>query len=257
MISSDLILSRFESFRVHTVMTAGLLDGVNPCAFAAIVFLVSFLALAGYRRREMFLIGTIFTLAVFIAYLLIGLGIFGILKAIKGVGYITVGINIAAGVLAFILGILNLADYIRFKKTKDPTSFLLKLPLSLKNRVRLTIGSDLRGEKGRKKGIIRITWAAFAAGFIAALLESLCTGQIYLPVIVFVLKMPGKSIRAFLYLLVYNIAFIIPLATVFLLGFFGITSKAFSGFMKKRIGIVKLSTAALFFMLSAVLLILK
>ena len=212
--SSDLILSRFESFSVYTVMTAGLLDGVNPCAFTTIVFLISFLALAGYRKREMFLIGTTFTLAVFITYLLIGLGIFRFLRAMRGFAYVATGINIAIGCLAFILGALSLIDYVRFKRARDPKAMLLKMPQSLKNRIHSVIGSDFRATKGSGKGMAKIAWAAFAAGFTVSL-------------------------------------------AVFLLGLFGVTSKAFSGFMEKRMGAVKLSTAVLFFILSAVLLILR
>ena len=100
-------------------------------------------------------------------------------------------------------------------------------------------------------------WVALTAGFLVSVLESFCTGQVYLPTIAFVLKVPDKKLSALFYLVAYNLAFIVPLVLVFLLGLFGATSRTFSGFMEKRLGAVKLSTAALFFILGAVLLILR
>ncbi|NQV04146.1 MAG: hypothetical protein HQ532_01490, partial [Candidatus Omnitrophica bacterium] len=126
--AESLILSRFESFSIYAVMAAGLLDGVNPCAFTTIVFFISFLALVGYKRREMFFAGTSFTAAVFVTYLLIGLGIFRFLRAMKSFGDVTIFIDIAIGTLAFLLGVLSLIDYFRYKKSKDSKGIILRLP---------------------------------------------------------------------------------------------------------------------------------
>ncbi|MFH1854179.1 MAG: hypothetical protein ABH815_02580 [Candidatus Omnitrophota bacterium] len=253
----DLILSRFESFSIYAIAAAGLLDGINPCAFTTIVFFISFLAFVGYRKKELFLAGLSFTLAVFITYLLIGLGIFRFLRALRYFSCIAMGINIVIGGLAFILGIVSLIDYIRFSRTKDTKAIILKLPQSIKNRIHSVIGSDFRTEKDVKRGLLRVIWVAFTAGFMVSVLESLCTGQVYLPTIAFVLRIPDKKISAFLYLIIYNLAFIMPLIIVFFLGLFGTTSKTFSRFMERRIGLVKLSTAVLFFALAATLLIFR
>lgn len=253
----DLILSRFKSFSMYAVMTAGLLDGINPCAFTTIVFFISFLALGGYRRKEVFFAGMSFAVAVFIAYLLIGLGIFRFLRVLKGFSYVAMGVNIIIGGFAFLLGIVSLIDYIRFKRTNDAKAIMLKLPQSIKNRIHSVIGSDFRTEKDAKKNVLKIIWIAFTAGFMVSILESFCTGQVYLPTIAFVLRIPDKKISAFIYLIIYNIAFITPLVIVFLLGLFGATSKVFSRFMERRMGLVKLSTAALFFILGATLIIFR
>lgn len=254
----DIILSRFESFSLYMVMAAGLLDGVNPCAFTTIVFFISFLALAGYRKKEMLFAGSSFILAVFATYLLIGLGVFRFLRAMGSFSYVTAGMNIAIGGAAFILGVLSLVDYARFKKTKDAKTILLKLPKSIKDRIHSVIGSDFRNQQGGvRKGILKVAWIAFTAGFIVSILESLCTGQVYLPTIAFVLKIPDKKIYALAYLILYNLAFIIPLVVVFFLGLFGATSAAFSRFMERRMGLVKLSTALLFFLLASALIILR
>ena len=57
-------------------MGAGLLDGLNPCAFATIVFMVNLLLLLGHSRRRILEVGLTYSAAVFVTYLLIGLGLF-------------------------------------------------------------------------------------------------------------------------------------------------------------------------------------
>jgi hypothetical protein len=64
-------------WEIGPVFLAGLLDGVNPCAFTAMVFLVSALAVAGRNRRTMLVTGITYALGVFITYTLVGAGLLG------------------------------------------------------------------------------------------------------------------------------------------------------------------------------------
>ncbi|OIO34238.1 MAG: hypothetical protein AUJ70_01515 [Candidatus Omnitrophica bacterium CG1_02_40_15] len=254
----SLMLSRFASFKAYTIGMAGFLDGINPCAFTTIVFFISFLAFIGYRKREMILAGIFFTIAVFMAYFLIGLGIFRFLRSLSAFGYLALTINILIGSFAFLLGILSVIDYFKFRKTKDAKTSILQLPQSIKNKIHSIIGGDFRPDKkSGRRALLRIAWIAFTTGFMVSILESICTGQMYLPTIAYVLRMPDKHMPALMYLLVYNLAFITPLIIVFILGLFGATSSTFSKFMQKHFGFVKLSTAALFFILAAVIVIFK
>jgi len=54
-------------------------------------------------------------------------------------------------------------------------------------------------------------------------MELTCTGQVYIPVVTMISE-PQHRVQALIYLLTYNIAFIIPLIVVFILAFFGIIS---------------------------------
>jgi hypothetical protein len=69
------IVERFRSFGLLTVLVAGLVDGLNPCAFATIVFFISYLAFVGRRRREVLAVGVAFTAGVFLTYLGVGAGL--------------------------------------------------------------------------------------------------------------------------------------------------------------------------------------
>ncbi|MFA5389564.1 MAG: hypothetical protein WC312_07455 [Candidatus Omnitrophota bacterium] len=254
MANEAVIISRFESFDIYAVAAAGLLDGINPCAFTTIVFFISFLALAGYGKREMAAAGVSFTLAVFVAYILIGIGIFKFLRLAGAFAYAAAALNVLIGCFALFLGILNIADYLRYRKTKDAGASLLRLPQAVKNRIHLAIGSDLRQDReAGRKPVFKIARAAFGAGFVVSILESVCTGQVYLPTIAYVLKIPDRHISAAIYLVLYNLAFIIPLALVFIMSFLGVSSGAFSKISQRHFGIVKLATAALFFAFAAIL----
>ncbi|HOX23742.1 MAG TPA: hypothetical protein PLL10_09775, partial [Elusimicrobiales bacterium] len=65
----------FSAFSASAIISSGLIDGINPCAFAVIVFFISFLAVYGYSKKEIAVVGSAYCLGVFAAYMVIGLGI--------------------------------------------------------------------------------------------------------------------------------------------------------------------------------------
>ena len=69
------MLTRFAAIRVGVVLGSGLLDGVNPCAFATVVFLLSYLQLRHPRRRQLWQVGLGFVVGVFATYYVLGLGL--------------------------------------------------------------------------------------------------------------------------------------------------------------------------------------
>src|SRR5690606_11931063 len=79
---------RFSQFSLLAVVVAGLLDGLNPCAFTTIIFFVSYLALVGRKGREILIIGAVFTLAVFLTYLAMGLGLSAIVARISNFSFV-------------------------------------------------------------------------------------------------------------------------------------------------------------------------
>ncbi len=245
------ILDRFHRFSFWTVLGAGLVDGVNPCAFATIIFFVSFLTFAGFRRREIFLVGIMFMLAVFIAYFAIGIGIFNFLYQLEGFIIISNVVFYLILVLAISLGGLSLYDYIQYKKTGDSTRIILQLPFNIKRMIHKTIRERMDRERYSTK--IRLGAIAFVSGLIISVLESVCTGQIYLPTIVFVLKMPHRKVAAVVYLFIYNLMFILPLGIILGLTLIGTKTNIFADFASKHLGIVKLLTALLFFFLAFML----
>ncbi len=249
--SIDLI-AYFRTFEPFVVISAGLTDGINPCAFTVIVFFISFLSLQGYKRRELIIIGLAFIFAVFITYLAIGLGLFGFLYKLSGFWLISRIFNLTVGILSIILGILALYDFFKFKRTAQTEGLLLQLPQAVKNQIHSLIGLHYRrtkeeGGKALKVHILRLALSALIVGFLVSILEAVCTGQVYLPTITFVLKAAHLKLQALGYLILYNVMFIVPLFIIFLFALLGVTSEQFSRLLKRHLSAIKILMAILFF----------
>ena len=65
---------------------AGLIDGINPCVFAGLVFLASLLVSSRIGGRKILVIGLAYCLGSFVCYFPMGLGFIGILNALIGGG---------------------------------------------------------------------------------------------------------------------------------------------------------------------------
>jgi len=246
--------SRLLSFRPLAVAGAGLLDGINPCAFTVIVFFVSYLTLQRYRRREIAVVGLSFICAVFLSYILIGSGLFGFLYRIKGFWLISKAINILIGALCILLGCFALYDLYVYLRTRRTEGLLLQLPQGLKNRIHAIIGKFHRREPSSStapsaKGLAGLVASALVSGFLVSIVEAACTGQVYLPTIAFILKTSGLKLRAFFYIVLYNIMFVIPLLAVFLFALLGVSSAQFAAYLKKHLAAIKIAMALFFFVL--------
>ncbi len=74
-------------------------------------------------------------------------------------------------------------------------------------------------------------------GFAISVLELVCTGQVYLPTITFVMGVEEMRRHALSYLLLYNLAFVAPLLVVFALVHWGTTSLQLGGVLLFGLGI--------------------
>jgi cytochrome c biogenesis protein CcdA/glutaredoxin len=243
----ETILERFKNMGWFTVVAAGLVDGINPCAFATLVFFVSYLALSGRKGKEILFVGGAFTLGVFLAYLAVGLGLYHILELVSGwLDIIATIVYVLTGGFCLVLAVLSFLDY-RKARQGEVGDMLLKLPEPLRKRINATI------RKGRSSSNYVI--GAFFAGIVVSFLELACTGQVYLPTIIFVSSIPELRLRAILYLVIYNLLFILPLVLIFILVYFGTTSKDLTHFLQKNSATVKLAMSFVFVALGGWLLI--
>jgi len=175
--AEESIVERFKSLGILTIISAGLIDGINPCAFATLIFFISYLTLLGRKRKEILWVGFGFSGAIFITYLLIGLGILSFVQHLSFLPLFSRIIYLLTIGFALFLGVFSFYDYIQLKKGR-PSEMKLQLPDFLKKKIHQTI------RKGSQSA--RYFLAAIVAGFIVSLLEFTCTGQVYLPTILFV-----------------------------------------------------------------------
>jgi glutaredoxin-related protein len=245
------IVKHFLSFTPLAVVSAGLIDGINPCAFTVIVFFMSFLGFQGYRKKDLTVVGIFFIFSVFLTYLLLGLGFFGFFYSLKGFWLFRRVFNFAIGIFSISLGFLAIYDFIKFKKTGKTEGLALQLPNAVKNKIHRIIGMHYRKtggpeSRGKKASVFILISTALSTGFIVSILEAVCTGQVYLPTITFVLKATKFKLEAFGYLLLYNLMFIAPLFIIFLFSLAGVTSEQFSGFLRRNLLTTKILMAILF-----------
>ena len=206
---------------------------------------MSYLALIGRRGRDLVYVGIAFTAAVFLTYFLVGLGVFQFIQSLTIFSLLSRILYILIAVLAFVLGALSLYDFIRARRGKSREMFL-QLPGFLKDRIHKTIRGRARTE--------RFVIAAFVAGAVVSLLELACTGQVYLPTLCFVVGVPELRRNAILYLALYNFMFILPLAIIFVVTYFGTSFTSLAGVLQRHVALIKLLTSILFFGLCAFLL---
>ncbi len=241
------IIERFKNMGWLAVVTAGLIDGINPCAFATLIFFVSYLTLSGKTRKEVLLVGGGFTLGVFLAYFAIGLGLYQVLELVSDTLKIVARVvYILTGIFCLILAVLSFLDY-RKARQGEVSEMMLKLPEPLRKRINATIR---RGRNARSYVL-----GAFVAGLFISFLELACTGQVYLPTIIFVSSIPGLKLRAIFYLLIYNLLFVFPLTVIFILVYYGTTSKDLTHFLQKKAAAIKFGMAVVFVALGGWLLI--
>lgn len=224
---------------VFTVVLAGLVDGLNPCAFATLIFLIAYLAAGERKGRDILIVGGLFAFGVFLAYLMAGLGLHRILDGLLGAHLATLGrwVSGLTAIFCLVLAVYSLLDFRKARRGRIE-DMSLSLPGFLRTRVRAVIRE---GQKARAYFA-----AAFVTGVVVSLLELACTGQVYLPTIIFVATVPGMRPLATAYLVLYNLVFILPLVVVFALTYFGTTSAQMGLFLKRHTAAIKLGTAVLF-----------
>ncbi len=242
------ILSRFLEFRIITVISAGLIDGINPCAFAVIIFFLSYFFILKKTQKEILFSGLCFIAGVFTAYSTIGAGLIEISYKLKITEYAGASIYYTFAAALMILGFINLYDYLLCLKGREKY-MISQLPLARK----LKIHKLVRASGSSKK----IYMSVFICGLIVSVYEFGCTGQIYIPTIVYVMKTSDYKIKAYSFLLLYNAAFIIPLLITLLIVYRSAGATALLNFFNRNLKFSKLFTAILFFMFAVLFIILK
>ncbi|MDD1707333.1 MAG: hypothetical protein LUO81_03955, partial [Methanoregulaceae archaeon] len=176
---------------IPLVIASALVDGINPCAFAVLIFLlVTIISLKS--RRMMLVVGSVFILAVFIFYFLSGLGIFALIQT-AGISRL---ISAVAAVIALTAGVISILSVFG----NGTGQSILSIPESKKGIIDRYI---------RKASIP----AAFAVGILVGMFELPCTGGIYLAILS-LLSTRMSLMEGIPYLLLYNFFFILPLIVI-------------------------------------------
>ncbi|MCD4760213.1 cytochrome c biogenesis protein [archaeon] len=190
-----------QSITIPAVISAAVVDSINPCAFAVLIILVSTI-LTSKNRKKALLAGIAFTLAIFTSYLLMGVGLYSAIQA-TGINHTFYWI---VAILAIFIGLFNLKDYLWYGR-----GFLMEVPLSWRPKMKSIIKS------------VTSVPGAFLVGFIVSLFLLPCTSGPYIVILGLLAKAATKS-YAFILLVLYNLIFILPMLIITLAIFFGFTT---------------------------------
>lgn len=176
------------------ITISALLDSINPCAFSVLLLTIAFLISVGRLRSSIVAIGSAYIAGLFTVYFLIGVGLVQVLHLFNTPHFMA---KVGAGLLLF-LGAVNLIAA-RFPsigiQIRLPQSFHALMAGWIKNASLPT---------------------AFFLGTLVAICEFPCTGGPYLTA-VGLLHDKVTAWSGFLYLVLYNIIFILPLVIILIL----------------------------------------
>tara|TARA_Y100000310_G_scaffold28141_1_gene26787 strand:+ start:2452 stop:3168 length:717 start_codon:yes stop_codon:yes gene_type:complete len=180
------------------VITTALVDSVNPCAIGVLILLISTLLGLSSNKKKMLMIGIIYILAVYITYLLAGLGLLTFLQIYD----IAEPLGITVGAIIILLGLVEIKDFWWYGR-----GFSLTIPASKIKTIK---------DYARRATLP----AAIILGMFVAAVELPCTGGPYLAIIL-VLEKIGLNSTVLGYLMLYNLIFVLPLILIVLMVYFG------------------------------------
>jgi cytochrome c biogenesis protein CcdA len=184
-----------------TVVLAGLLDGINPCAFTVLLlFITALLATlqAGQQsvnaaRMRLIGMGSIYIGAIFFTYLALGVGL---LKTMDLFTRQHAPARFGA-LLAILFGLWMVKDYFL-----PDAGWRLQAPGNVATIAR----------RSARRATIP---ALVVGGFLIGLCTVPCSGAVYLGVLSLLALQP-TALQGYAYLVLYNVVFVLPLVAILL-----------------------------------------
>ncbi len=176
------------------MLPAALADSINPCAFAVILLLLTSILSKEDNRKKALLAWLSFSVAVFISYFAMGVGLYRALStsiSLSVIKWIVVG-------LWSVVALANFKDYFWYGKW-----FVMEVPFARRPAMQKVI-----------KKVVS-PWGAFVVGFLISLFLLPCTSGPYFTVLWYLASEDQVSRNwAYLYLVVYNLIFVLPMLTI-------------------------------------------
>ncbi|MBZ0294892.1 MAG: hypothetical protein K8L99_20185 [Anaerolineae bacterium] len=184
-----------------TIVIAGLIDGINPCAFTVLLLFITAITATlkvGEQnvtalRTRLVGMGSIYIAAVFLTYLALGIGL------LQSANFFTqqhLPARLGA-LVAVLLGLWMLKDYF-----VPEWRWRLQAPGQL--------GSVAR-QMGRRATIPALVFG----GFLIGLCTVPCSGAVYLAILS-LLALQSTALAGYTYLVLYNLVFVLPLVVILL-----------------------------------------
>lgn len=214
-------------------------DAVNPCALAVLaLILTAILTYNPKNRKNVIWAGLAFVSSVFLMYLVYGLIIIKFFQLIQSLTMVRLYLYKILGVVAIILGILNIKDFFAY----SPGSMGTEMPLSMRPKL--------------KRMVSRITSpaGAFGIGIFVTLFLLPCTIGPYV-ICCGALSVAGY-IQALPKLIVYNLIFVLPMLVIVGIVYAGLRNvQDVSAWKEKHITKLHLTAGLIMLLLGVVMLL--
>lgn len=208
------------------IISAALLDSINPCVIGVLVFLIAFMTRVFKSRHRMLIGGLFYTVVVYATYLFLG---FGILRLALSTDVASTFYWIVA-LIAIFAGFLEIKDYFWYGK-----GFSLQMIPGASKRIK-AYTEWIERLQSRHFGLMLLSMLVL--GVFVVLVELPCTGAPYLAVLG--LLSQGDYATAVPLLLLYNFIFILPLLVIIAFAYFGASSERLEAWRQEHRGLMRL-----------------
>ncbi len=195
-----------KTLTIAKVLSLGTVDAVNPCALAVLILMmITIVTYNAKDKKKLLLAGLGFVLAVFVTYIIYGIIIVKFFQVVQALASIKIWLYRILGVIAIILGVLNIRDFFHY----TPGSFGTEMPMFLRPKVKKIISG------------VTSPIGAMGTGFFVTVFLLPCTIGPYVIAggILSVLEM----IEVIPWLLLYNFIFVLPMLVIVFLIYGGMS----------------------------------
>ncbi|HUQ84919.1 MAG TPA: GAP family protein [Candidatus Limnocylindrales bacterium] len=180
---------------LSVVLISAAVDSINPCAIGVLILMVSVVLGGKGSVGKLLYLGGLYIGAIFITYLLAGLGLVYFLQSVPL--FVAEYLALIVGFFVILAGLLEVKDFFWYGK-----GFSLQIPPYFAEKIH------------KYSQNVSTTGVIILGAFIAAV-ELPCTGAPYLAIIT--LLSLNFNFTAFMLLIIYNIIFVMPLVVILLL----------------------------------------
>ena len=216
----DIVQNEKIILSVPSVFVVGFLAGFNPCLLAILAFIASVTLATTGKRRNVLLIVLMFTLGIFVTYLIVGIGLLRILEEAPG---LQAGIKNFLVVLIGILGLWHVYDAYHLRKNTESSFYTPKAFIRLTESVTKKVSLP----------------ASFFMGALFSLIKAPCVGAVYFLILDMVRSGEGTG---YLYLAAYNFGVVLPVLVLGGAIAFGLDPEKVEKFRKDKRSMMRLIT---------------
>lgn len=176
------------------LLPAAFSDSINPCAFAVLFLLLSSILSKTSSFRRTIFAWLLFCFAVFISYFFMGIWIYKVFSFSDQIFYIKLWV----GILGILVGLANIKDYFWYGK-----GFVMEVPFSWRPKMKKIMSS------------ISSPFGGFLAGFVISLFLLPCSSWPYFTILWYLVSESSSiNMLGYIYLLIYNIIFVLPMVII-------------------------------------------